>query len=94
MKYKIRDGIVMETVCGTSLLIATLAARKYCPYVMRLNEASAYIWNMLFAGMERDEMIDSIVRDFRISRKEAGTVLNDFIGQLYELHYLLDEKEI
>ena len=48
MNYKIRDGLVLETLCGTSLLIATLEARKYCPYVMQLNEASAYIWKMLF----------------------------------------------
>lgn len=50
MNYKIREGIVMETLCGTSLLIATLEARKYCPYVMQLNEASAYIWQMLLMG--------------------------------------------
>lgn len=91
MNYKIRDGIVMETVCGTSLLIATLEARKHCPYIMQLNEASAYIWKMLFDGKTIDEMAALAEKDFEISILEAYETLNHFLSGLTEQNYLIIE---
>lgn len=92
MNYKIRDGIVMETVCGTSLLIATLEARKYCPYVMQLNEASVYICKMLLEGKTLDEMAALAAKDFEISSAEAYATLNDFLSSLMEQNYLIMEE--
>lgn len=92
MNYKIRDGIVMETVCGTSLLIATLEARKYCPYVMQLNEASVYIWKMLLDGKTLDEMTALATKDFEISSAEAYATLNGFLSSLMEQNYLIMEE--
>lgn len=95
MNYKIRDGLVLETLCGTSLLIATLEARKYCPYVMQLNEASAYIWKMLFDGKTPAEMAELAANDFEISVKEAAETIKKFLSELTEQNYLIveDEKE-
>lgn len=89
MKYKIREGIVMETLCGTSLLIATLEARKYCPYVMQLNEASAYIWQMLFDGKTYEEMTECAAEDFEISVKQADETIKKFLSDLTEKNYLI-----
>lgn len=91
MNYKIREGIVMETLCGTSLLIATLEARKYCPYVMQLNEASAYIWQMLFDGKTYEEMIKRAAEDFEISVEQAGETIESFLSDLIEKKYLIPE---
>lgn len=94
MSYKIRDGIVMETICGTSLLIATLEATKYCPYVMQLNEASAYIWRMLFDGKSMEEMTVLAARDFEITEEEARETLNSFLQGLAEQNYLIAKNEV
>lgn len=91
MSYKIREGIVMETLCGTSLLIATLEARKYCPYVMQLNEASAYIWQMLFDGKTYEEMKKRAAEDFEISVEQAGETIESFLSDLIEKKYLIPE---
>lgn len=92
MNYKIREGIVMETLCGTSLLIATLEARKYCPYVMQLNEASVYIWRMLFEKKTQTEMREQAARDFGISPKEADEIINNFVEELVKQNYLIIER--
>ena len=91
MDYRIRDGIVMETICGTSLLIATLEATQHCPYVAQLNEASAYIWKMLFDNKSFEEMTVMISKDFDISEKEAADTLGGFLTQLKEQNYLVTE---
>lgn len=92
MSYKIRDGIVMESLCGVSLLIATLEAREYCPYVMELNEASAYIWNMLFEGKTQDEMTELAAKDFQITTDEARETIQEFLAELIKQNYLIIEK--
>lgn len=92
MRYKIRNGLVIETVCGTSLLIATLEARKHCPYVMRLNEASAYIWKLLFEGKTLDEMTALAAKDFELSPAEARETLTGFLASLIEQNYLMAEE--
>ena len=90
--YKIRDGVVMETLCGVSLLIATTEARKYCPYVMQLNDASVYIWKMLFAGKCPEKMVEQAARDFDISIQEAGETIETFLSGLEEQNYLIIER--
>lgn len=92
MNYKIREGIVMETLCGTSLLIATLEARKYCPYVMQLNESSAYIWSMLFEKKTQTEMKEQAAKDFGISPEEADEIINNFVEELVKQNYLIIER--
>lgn len=91
MEYKIRDGIVKETICGTALLIATLEASRYCPYAMQLNDASAYIWDMLFQGKTVAQMTESVVKDFDLPEQEARDILDGYLKELKEQNYLLTE---
>ncbi|MCI5530442.1 MAG: PqqD family protein [Blautia sp.] len=93
MNYRIQEGLVMETICGTSLLIATLKARKHCPYVMQLNEAAAYVWEMLFQGKMLDEMAARIADDFEMSEEEANDALKSFLLELEKDNYLIIEEE-
>lgn len=93
MQYKVRDGIVMESLCGVSLIIATLEARDHCPYVMQLNEASAYIWKLLFAGKSMEEMAALAAKDFGITEAEAAEIIKSFMDELRKQNYLIEEKE-
>ncbi len=93
MHYKVRDGIVMESLCGISLIIATLEARDHCPYVMQLNEASAYIWRLLFDRRSMEEMAALASKDFGITEAEAVEIIKSFLEELTEQNYLIVEKE-
>lgn len=42
MKYQIRPGVVLSEVCGEYLLLATMEASRYCPYVYQINETAAF----------------------------------------------------
>lgn len=92
MKYTIREGLVLESVCGVPLLIATLEARKHCPYLMQLNEASAYIWKMLFDGKTLAEMTALAANDFEITEEEAQQTLTAFLSDLEKHNYIILEK--
>lgn len=82
MKYNIQEGLVRETVCGKELLIATLKARQFCPYVTILNPSSAYIWSLLESGYDTEEMLHMIVTKYQISEQEACSALDRFLADL------------
>lgn len=88
MKYRIRDGIVMDRLCGIDLLIATLEARKTCPYVMQLNEASAFIWRMLFDGIGIEEMAQRAASKYQIPLQVASDTIMQFLNNLVEQKYI------
>ena len=93
MKYLIRKGVVLEYVCGRPLLIATLEARKYCPYLVELNDASVYIWSQLLKENSSEEIAASVAVDFDLTMQQAENIVDDFISELKKQHYLIPEME-
>ena len=90
MKYTIRKGLVRETVCGKELLIATLEARKTCPYLTVLNSASAYIWGLLEAGYDTEDMIKNVISKYQISDTDARSILNRFLNDLISKSFITE----
>ena len=94
MKYKLQEGLVRETVCGKELLIATLEARKTCPYLMELNTASAFIWDCLAEGMGSEELIDRVVSEYDIPRETAEPKVLSFLEQLEKNAYITSRSTL
>ena len=46
-RYKAREGVVLTSVCGESLLVSAAALRDICPFVTVLNDSSAFLWKQL-----------------------------------------------
>lgn len=92
-RYKIRDGIVLETIAGRYLLISTSALNSECPYVKMINDLAAYYWELIVNGFSFDEMINKASQDFSIDdREELENDLNDLINELYRFGYLVSEE--
>ena len=49
--YKGRPGVVLTEIAGEYVLVAAKALKGECPYVMQLNETSAFLWRQLGSGM-------------------------------------------
>ena len=88
MQYTIQDGLVLETVCGVSLLVATMEARHVCPYLTQLNEASAFVWSLLLEEKDTEEMLDIVTREYGTDRTEASETLHGLLDELEKQHYI------
>lgn len=85
-KYKLRKGVVMTTVCGETLLVATAEVREECPFTVRLNEASVYLLSLLESELSDEERTKKITQHCGISEEKAmsdmasfmNTMLNDY----------------
>ena len=94
MGYKIREGVVFETICGQHRLIATMEARKHCPIVSALNESSAFVWRLLEEGLNENEMSRKIMDAFPdMEKTELIKLLEDFLFQLKKEGYLLSDQD-
>ena len=92
MVYKIREGLVRETVCGKELLIATLQAREHCPFLTELNEASAFIWDLLESGISTEEIVEKAMEKNGISKSSAETAVLSFISELERTSFIFPEQ--
>ena len=95
MRYRMREGLVIESVCGKPLLAATQKVRKHCPYLTELNESSLYVLEMVKKEMDTDEMVQSITENYEISEEKAWTSLKSCLDQLLSSGFiipLIDDK--
>ena len=96
--YSIRPGVILEEIHGVYLLIADQEARKYCPYVRKVNELGAYIWRLLENHYSYQEIISHIQQEFEVSDLQAvESDIKEYIESLKINHYLetdLEKNEI
>ena len=94
MTFQIRPGLVMEEVCGQYLLVATLGAREFCPYLTQLNDSSAFLWKLLFAGKNEDALIDAVFESYGLAKTEAADAVHAFLLELQKMGFLVIDEEM
>lgn len=88
--YKLRDGIVLICVQGVYILVADKQAREYCPYMKRINETGAFIWDLLEKNISPDEMLRCFMETYEID--DVAPVREDiakYLDYLKENGYMI-----
>lgn len=94
MKYQIRAGVVLKKVAGEYLLLATMEASQYCPYVYQVNETAAFFWYLLERQLVEDEMVTEIAAEYEVPEEAARQDLRKFIQALHQQGYLIQEENV
>jgi len=94
MRYQLRTGLVVVTICGKPLMAATMEARRYCPYLTELNESSLFVIRMLEEGLDTEDMTKRISDQYEIDTKTAASSLKTCLAVLQEQNYItpLEDK--
>ncbi|MBR4549597.1 MAG: PqqD family protein [Oscillospiraceae bacterium] len=91
--YKGRPGVVLTEIAGEYVLVAAKALKGECPYVMQLNETSAFLWRQLGSGMSLEQLGEAVAEEYEIDDPAAAReAIVDFIRQMVDLHYLVTEE--
>ena len=90
-QFKLREGVILETICEEYVLVASGEARHHCPYVRQLNESAAYLWKLLEQGLDMDQMAARAARDYGLSVEEIIPGLQNFIHMLLDQGYFYRE---
>ena len=89
MKYRIHPGIICQRICGRYFLISLRDAWQDCPRILELNDYGAFCWRYLERGLQPEDIIPEILKEYGIDKKTAREGLAAFTGQLKERHYLI-----
>lgn len=91
-KYKLRDGVVLTTVCGETLLLATRKVRDTCPYTLHLDDASKYLLALIENSSDKVKMTAEISARFNLSEELALRNLESFISAMEEYGVIVPEE--
>lgn len=87
---KVKNGFVVRTVAGQSMVVPLGTASKNFEGFIKLNEAARLIWDMLVVGAERDEIVDRMAEVYdEIERAVLAADCDKFIRSLQE-HDILE----
>lgn len=93
MIYHVCPGIVLATVCGENLLIATREARGKTPNVKILNQTGAYFWKCFEQQRELSEIIAQASEHYNISVEDVEFAIKNFVSALEKDGYLIPDGE-
>ena len=85
MKYKLRDGIVTVSVCGTRLLIPTRKASEDCPGIATLSLFDRLIISQINKGLSVEELYqffaDISFRPVTDVRAQVDAFIDTFVSK-------------
>ena len=92
MKYSINPDVVLVTVLDESMFVYVNSSQGSIESMRSTNETGAYLWSLLEQGMEIEDIVANVTRDYEISRDEAESVCMAFIRSLIEAGYITTEE--
>ena len=79
---KINGEFILREVVDEYVLIPVGDTALRFSGIIGLNPVSAFIWQKLQEGEEREELLAAILDEFEVSREQAGKDLDEFLEQL------------
>jgi hypothetical protein len=85
---KIKEGFLMREVGGKPVVIPGGKAAKDFAGMIKLNSTGKYIWEAIDSGKSKEEIAESMVADYGITREKAQQDLDKFIATMKEEGFL------
>ena len=93
-RYRAKSGIVLTSVCGENLLVATKERKDLCPFMTSLNESGAFLWKRLLEGATEEELLAAVTEEYEVEDPVSlRQIIQDFLKQMKEMHYLQTQQE-
>ena len=79
---KIKNGFVVRSIAGESVVVALGDASKNFNGIIKLNETGRLLWDRLSVGCEVEELVAAILAEYDVDRATAETDINRFVETL------------
>ncbi len=81
---KIKAGYMLRQVLDTHLVMG-VGSEAYVPnQIMSLNETGAFLWTLLEAGAEKQNLVNALLKAYDTDEETAGRDVEAFLAQLRE----------
>lgn len=80
---KIKNTFVLRNLAGSNVVVPVGEDLVDFNGMITLNETGAFLWECLTEHKTRDELIDSLMKEYAgVEREEAGNDIDEFIAVL------------
>lgn len=81
---KIRSGYILRQVLDIHVVMG-IGSEVYAPYeIMSVNETGAFLWKLLEKGAEKQELVDSLTKEYDVDAQRAEADVDAFLSMLQE----------
>lgn len=81
---KIRSGYMLRQVMDVYVVLG-IGSEAYNPnQIMSVNETGAFLWGLLEKGAEKQELVDSLTKEYEVDVQTAEKDVEDFLDRLRE----------
>ena len=82
---KIKKGFIVRRVGGQSVAVAVGEMSKSFNGMIRLNETGKFLWDILAAGADEDELVAKILEEYEVAGADARADVRSFVAKLEEV---------
>ena len=79
---KIKNGFVVRSIAGESVVVALGEASKSFNGIIKLNDTGRFIWDMLATGADISELTEAILSEYDIDEETAKADVCAFVDTL------------
>ena len=79
---KIKNGFVVRSIAGESVVVALGEASKNFNGIIKLNDTGRFLWDKLAVGCEQEELVEAILAEYDIDRETAEADIARFTETL------------
>lgn len=79
---KIKSSYKLRTVAGENMVVNVGNDPDTFNGVIMLNDTGAFLWKLLEKGAESDEMIASLISEYKIDEATAAEAVNNFMESI------------
>ena len=81
----VRKAFLKSLPVMAGYVVLGIGSEAYTPnQIMSVNEAGAFLWGLLEKGAEKQELIDSLMKEYGIDKGTAEKDTESFLAQLQE----------
>lgn len=77
--YKIPENVLFQEVDGEAVLLSLDQGFYY-----GLDELGTRIWKLIDEGLEMEQVVDAVVKEYNVERDQAREDIDKFLGELEE----------
>lgn len=81
---KIREDIVLRKVGDTWAVFPIADGLKEYGNIMKLNETGAFLWQLLCNEISKEELVESLIKEYEIDKKTAEGAVEQYLTKLHE----------
>ena len=85
---KLKDSIVVDSVCGEYVAVPTGKSRRLFSGMIRNNETAHFIYQMLCKDTSEEELVAAVLREYEVDTDTARRDIRSIIGQLRQVGFL------